>query len=225
MNLKRLSVNSGLLEIAGRNRGRTEGDEILSIVGTLLDVREHVEELYKEIAGLTLFKHDEEFVPVAIGFRNPEKVEELQERITSLQSVALSLETVVAGLEERFRAAGRRPMGAGELDNLINEIAERPNEIARSISRRAVALLQANPSASLVSVWADENLQLLEVSKAEAIQKSKEELKDLVELKDSLQGEIALGRKISMGYKYPGRLLSKDQSEKAFAAMPVPSEV
>jgi hypothetical protein len=225
MTSKRLSEKSGLLDIAGRNRGRTEGDEILSIASTLLEIREHVEELYKEIAGLTLFKHDEEFVPVAIGFRNPEKVEELQERITSLQSVAMSLETVVAGLEERFRAAGRGPMGAGDLDNLINEIAERPNEIARAISRRASALLQANPTASLASVWADETLQVLEVSKTEAIIKSKEELKGLVALKDSLQPEIALGRKISTGYKYPGRVLSKDQAEGAFAAMPITSEV
>jgi len=49
--------------------------------------------------------------------------------------------------------------------------------------RRAVEILQRNPTVSLLSAWADETLQLLEVSKAEAMQKSKEELKGLIKKK------------------------------------------
>jgi hypothetical protein len=223
MTSKRLSEKSGLLDIAGRNRGRTEGDEIISIAATVLDIREHVADLYKEIAEQTLFKHDEEFVPVPIGFKNEELVAELQEKIGSLQSVAAALETVIGHIEERFKEAKVPIMGGVGLDNLIDEVQGRPDEIARAISRRAIELIQSNPTASLLSAWSDEALQLLEVSKVEAVRKSEGELKGLIALKDSLQGEIALGRRIASGYKYPGRVLNQDQVDKAFAAMPEPA--
>lgn len=229
MTSKRLPEKLGLLEIAGRHRSQTEGDSILFIASTVLDLREHISDLYREISEQTLYKHDEEFVPVAIGFKNEELVAELQEKIGSLQSITAALETVIGPLEERFKEAGVPIMGSGSLDNLINETRERPNEIARAISRRAVELLRKNPTASLVSAWGDEAIQLLEVSKAEAIQKSEGELKGLIALKDALQGEIALGRRVAMGYKYPGRVVNQDQVDAAFAAMPetaaLPSEV
>lgn len=204
-----------------RQRTQTEGDSILFIAATVLDVREHVEDLYKSIAEQTLYKHDEEFVPVAIGFKNEELVADLQEKITNLQSVGAALETVVKGLEARFKEAGVPVMSAGGLDNLINEVAERPNEIGRAISRRAVELIQSNPTASLLTAWSDESLQLLEISKAQAIQKSEVELKGLIALKDSMQPEIALGGRIARGYRYPGRVISQDQADTTFAAMPV----
>jgi hypothetical protein len=126
-----------LLEVAGRNRGSTDGDGILSIAATLLDVHEHVEDIYKEIAEQTLFKHEEEFVQVATGFRDPDKVAELQEKNASLQSIAASLETVIKNIEEKDWPAKLEPLGSGVLENLINTTLELPNEIARAISRRA----------------------------------------------------------------------------------------
>lgn len=218
---KRLSNDAGLLDIAGRHRDRTEGDSILFVAATVLDIREHVSDLYKEISEQTLYKHDEEFVPVAIGFKDPDKVSDLQEKIGNLQSVGAALETVIEHLEARFKEAKLQPMSAGGLDNLIDEVAEKPNEIARAISRRAIEILQANPTASLLSAWADETLQLLEVSKGQAMEKSKAELAGLIALKDSLQAEITLGKRIASGYKYPGRVLNQDQVDIALSAMPV----
>lgn len=221
MSKRSINPKSGLLEIAGRNRDRTEGDSILFVAATVLDVREHVADLYKEISEQTLYKHDEEFVPVAIGFKDPDKVADLQEKIEGLKSVAASLETIVEHLEARFKEAGVPVMSAGGLDNLIDETSEKPNEIARAISRRAIEILQANPTASLLSAWADETLQLLEVSKGQAMEKSKAELAGLIALKDSLQGEITLGRRIASAYKFPGRVLNQSQVDIALSAMPI----
>ncbi len=68
--------------------------------------------------------------------------------------------------------------------DLINVTPENPNEIARAITRRAVAILQSNPTTSLLSAWSDETIQLLEVSKAEAFEKGKAVLVDGIIDKD-----------------------------------------
>ena len=138
----------------------------------------------KEIAKQTLFQHDDQFIPIATGFGNPEKVAEIQEKISSHQNVAVSLDTIVERIEEKYRTAGIVAMGFEVLSNLINVTQEKPNEIARAITRRAVAILQSNPTASLLSAWSDETIQLLEVSKAEAFEKGKAVLVDGIIDKD-----------------------------------------
>jgi hypothetical protein len=198
----------GLLSIAERRRGATAGDGILSMAGCLLDLREHIADLYKTISENTIFKANDEFVPVPIGFKNEDLVEELQEKIESLKVITASLETIIDGLEAKYKEAGVRPMGLVDLDNLINEVRGRPDEIARAISRRATEILQRNPTASLMSAWADETIQLLENSKAEAFAKSQKEMAGLIALKDSMAPDIALGGRIVEGYKHPNRILT-----------------
>ncbi|HUS76839.1 MAG TPA: hypothetical protein VMY43_12655 [Methanothrix sp.] len=123
---KRFKVDSNLIEIAMRSRGSCGNDGILKIPSCLIDVREHIDELYKEIAEQTIFEHDDEFVPRATGLGNPDQVAELQEKIASLKTIAASLESIFASIERKFKSAKVEIMSLDRLDNFFSEVQARP---------------------------------------------------------------------------------------------------
>lgn len=189
-----MSIMSQLLEKAkGSSWGKK--DPILSIPKAILTLEEKIANDFDQIRGITLFSVDDETgQPIATGFSSEIKANVWKGEIAMFDVQMDALSGVLSEIEEVFEKAGLPPMTMRDLDNRISDVQEAPQSIAIKITGRVMAMIRADRSINLALVWADPEIQSLEVDKTKAFQKMDKELAVLMAVKNDLHPLVEKGR-------------------------------
>jgi hypothetical protein len=197
------------MELAAKHREAKRGnDPVMDLAVTILDIADEIEELYKRIQENTLFEADDEFVPVAVGFKNPEKVLRWQEEIAELQAYKEELEGYLTGIEIVFNEHAKRPVGLAALQEEQTAIINKPYELSLRITRRVKAMIAAEPTISMALVYSDPDVQALEIQKYEAGQAAKTEAESIRKLIDKIEAITSQTKGSITLYWHPGRAIT-----------------
>jgi len=195
-----------LMELAARHREAKRGnDPVMDLGVTILDLDDQIADLYKSIQENTLFEADDKFVPTAVGFKNPEKVIGWQEEIADLQGLKAELESYLTSIEVVFNEHGKKPVGLATLREELDSIIDSPNALSLRITRRVRAMIDKNPTISLALVFADPDVQALELQKHEAGLAAKTEAEAIRKLIDKIEAIASQTKEKITLYQYPGR--------------------
>jgi hypothetical protein len=200
--------NSRLMDLAAARRDSRAiaDDSVLSIAVTVLDLEDSIEELYEQIQKETVYASDDKGKPRAVCFKHPIQVEDLERQIASMKGTMEQLQGILAHIERTFKRHGVIAKGVYSLDEDLLALQVEPEEIARKITRRVREMITKEPTIPLAMVWADEEIQTLEMKKAQAAAMNVSEIANIKKLKDALLEDTDEGRRIVEAVRHPGRL-------------------
>jgi len=175
-----------LEKVRGYKEGSGKQDAILRIPIAFLILEESISEKYDEVKDLTDFEVSDEGEPKACGFKEPERVEAIQEEITELKEKRKQIEAQLTALEEIFQSYGAMVCSMSELDNLLNEKADLPRQLAIKINREVRHLLDSNPAMLLAEIWSAPTVMELESTRSKALGTIDSEVNALKTLKEEV---------------------------------------
>jgi len=175
-----------LEKVRGYKEGSGKSDPILRIPIAFLMLDESISERYEEIRSLTDFEVSDEGEPKACGFKEPERVEGLQEEIIGLKEKRKQIEAQLTALEAVFESYGVGICSMSELDNVLNEKADLPRQLAIKINREVRRLLDGNPAVLLGELWSSPSVMELESERSKALGTIDSEINALKTLKEEI---------------------------------------